>query len=373
MTRRANGEGTIYKRSDGRWCASVSLDLGKRKSFYGKTRQVVAHKLAAAIKARQDGLPLPGERQTVAQYLTSWVEGTRSTVRPRTFSRYEGCVRLHIIPVLGKVPLARLSPQHLQRLYENRLQAGLSPASVGQVHAVFHRALEQATRWGLVPRNVADLVSRPKSRRREMTALSPEQSKMLLAAASGERLEALYVLAVTTGMRQGELLALKWSDVELENGSVQIRGSLQPTPDGLVIVEPKTVAARRNVSLTGVAVEALRKHRASQAEERLRLGAAWDDRDMVFPNAVGRPMDVRSLARRSFLPLLEAAGLPRMRFHDLRHTAATLLLGQGVHPKVVAEMLGHARISTTLDLYSHVTPTMQKQATEALDQLLSGS
>ncbi|MCI0777873.1 MAG: site-specific integrase [Chloroflexi bacterium] len=204
------------------------------------------------------------------------------------------------------------------------------------------------------------------------TLISPEQAIALLDAASGERLEALYVLALTTGMRQGELLALKWSDLSLDAGSVHVTGSLQPTSDGLTIVEPKTASARRHISLTAVAVEALRRHRASQAKERLSLGAAWDDQDLLFPNAGGRPLDVRSLVRRSFLPLLEAAGLPRIRFHDLRHTAATLLLGQGVHPKVVAEMLGHSRISTTLDLYSHVTPTMQREATVALDELLSG-
>ena len=190
-------------------------------------------------------------------------------------------------------------------------------------------------------------------------------------AAQDDRLEALYVLALTTGLRQGELLALRWNGVDLDEGSVQVRGSLQRTQDGLIILEPKTAGSRRKVSLTKTAVQALRFHRTRQSKERLALGPEWDDRDLVFANAVGRPIEVGNLIRRSFVPLLERANLPRIRFHDLRHTAATLLLGQGVHAKIVADMLGHTRISTTLDLYSHVTPTMQREATEALEAVLS--
>lgn len=372
MAKRANGEGTIYKRGDGRWCASVTLDGGRRKSFYGERREDVARKLSTALKAHQDGLPLPAERQTVAQYLASWLESVRPSLRFRTYQKYEELVRLHALPVLGRIALARLGPQHLQRLYTDRLEAGQSPTSVRHLHALLHRALGQAMRWGLLARNVADLVTAPKGQRREMMALAPEQARALIEAAADDRLEALYVLALTTGMRQGELLALRWRDIDLTAGTVQVRGSLQRLPDGLSIVEPKTASSRRHVAITKTAVGALRRHRAAQAEERLSLGAAWEDSDMVFANEIGRPIEVRNLIRRSFLPLLKRAELPRIRFHDLRHTAATLLLGQGVHPKVVAEMLGHSRISTTLDLYSHVTPTMQRQATEALDAVLEG-
>lgn len=368
--KRANNEGSIYKRSDGRWCAAISTDHGRRKFFYGKTRQEVAGKLATALKARQDGLPILAERQTVAQFLGGWLESVRPSLRPRTFVRYEQYVRLHAVPELGRVSLARLTPQHLQRLYANRLGAGLSPMSVRHLHAVLHRALGQAARWGLVGRNIADLVTPPRGKRYEMTTLTPGQARTFLEAAAGDRLEALYVLALTTGMRQGELLALRWQDVDLEGGTLQVRGTLQRTPDGLAIAEPKTSHSRRQVALTSMAVHALRRHRVVQASERLRLGAAWDDNDLVFANEVGRPLEVRNVLSRSFRPLVERAGLPRIRFHDLRHTAATLLLGRSVHPKVVAEMLGHSQISVTLDLYSHVTPTMQRQAAEALDTVL---
>ena len=183
-------------------------------------------------------------------------------------------------------------------------------------------------------------------------------------------MEALYAQALTTGMRQGELLPLRWRDLDLEAGRVQVRGSLQRTNEGLTIVEPKTHSSRRQLALTKAAMEALRRHRVAQAEERLRLAPAWEDHEMVFANEIGRPIEVRNLMRRSFLPILKRAGVPRIRFHDLRHSAATLLLGRGVHPKVVADMLGHSRISTTLDLYSHITPAMQREAAEAMDAVL---
>lgn len=368
--RRANGEGSIYRRADGRWVASVSVDQGRRKYFYAQTRHEVGRKLATALKARHDGLPLVAERQTVAQYLEGWLESARPSLRPGSWERYEQLTRLHINPVLGNVRLARLAPEHLQRLYSGCLEAGLSAGSVRQLHAVLRRALGQAARWSLVARNVATLVTPPRRSRQEMTAFGPEQVRTLLEAAAGDRLEALYVLAITTGMRQGEILGLRWRDVDLDDGYVQVKATLQRTEGVFVFAEPKTASSRRQIALTDGAVAALKHHRVAQAEERLRLRRAWEDNDLVFANEVGRPIAASNLRNRSFWPLLAGAGLPRIRFHDLRHTAATLMLGQGVHPKVVSEMLGHSQISITLDLYSHVTPTMQRQAAEAMDSAL---
>ena len=172
-------------------------------------------------------------------------------------------------------------------------------------------------------------------------------------------------------MRMGELLALSWRDVDLEGATLQVKATLQRTRDGFTFAEPKPARSRRQVALTIAAVASLKRHRVVQAEERLRLGIAWEENDLVFANEVGRPIEAANLRNRYFWRLLERAGLPRIRFHDLRHTAATLMLGQGVHPKVVSEMLGHSQISITLDLYSHVTPTMQREAAEAMDAALS--
>ncbi len=369
--RRGNGEGSIYKRADGRWEARVSLDNGRRKAFYGRTRPEVSQKLAAALKARQDGLPAISERQTIRQYLGHWLESTRPSLRPKTWLRYEQLLRLHVVPEIGNVRLVRLTPQHLQKLYAGRLEAGLSPASVVQLHAVLRRALGRAARWDLVTRNVAGLVTPPRLERREMSTLSPEQARSLLDAADGDRLEALYTLAVTTGMRQGEILALRWREVDLDGGSLQVKATLQRNHEGFVFAEPKTAHSRRQVALAGAVVRGLHRHRVRQAEERLQIGTAWEDNDLVFANEVGRPIEATNLRNRSFWPLLKRAALPRIRFHDLRHTAATLLLGEGMHPKIVSEMLGHSKIAITLDLYSHVTPTMQRQAAETMDAVLS--
>ena len=374
MTRRGHGEGTIFKARDGRWVAM--LDLGystgrrRRKAFYGVTRKDVQERLAMAVNSRRQGLPSVSERQTVADYLSTWLEATRASVRPRTWSRYEQYVRIHAIPEIGRLSIARLTPQDLQRLYSARLERGSAPLTVAHLHAVLHRALSQAERWGIVVRNVAALVDPPRTVRRTVTTLDPEHVRTLLDASRSDRLAALYVLAVTTGMRQGELLALRWRDVDLEASSLQVRATLQRSAEGLVFTEPKTKQSRRRVMLTRLAVASLRKHRLAQAEERLRLGASWEDDDLVFANEVGRPLEASNLLRRSFAPLLARAGLPPSRFHDLRHTAATLMLGRGVHPKIVSEMLGHSQISVTLDLYSHVTPTMQLEATAALDAAL---
>jgi integrase len=237
---------------------------------------------------------------------------------------------------------------------------------------VLHRALDAALRLGLVQRNVCDIVEVPRMRHYEMTTLTEEQAQRLLHAAKGERLEALYVLALATGMRQGELLALTWRNVDLKRASLHVHSTLHVTRDRYVFAEPKTRFSRRTIALSPIAVNALRAHRVRQVEERHRAGQAWEDLDLVFPNSVGSPIDGINLLKYWFYPLLLRAGLSRMRFHDLRHTAATLLLGRGVNPKIVSEMLGHSHVSVTLGIYSHVLPHMQREAAKAMNEALGG-
>ena len=370
--RRANHEGTIYKRQDGRWVASVTLPGGRRKSFYGTTRQEVAQKLTLGLKARLDGMPLPSEQLKVGRYLQEWLQSTQHSVRPSTWRRYEQLLRIHAIPALGTLSLTRLEPHHIQKLYTDCLTQGLAPATVRQLHAVLRRALGQATKWGTVARNVAALVSPPRVKRHEITPLTAAQARALLDAAQDARLEALYALALSTGMRLGELLGLRWQDVALDAGILKVEHTLLRLRDGLQLTEPKTARSRRRIALTPQAVDALRQHRARQAAERLHLGAAWEDHDLVFANEIGKPIEAGNLLRRSFWPLLAKARLQRIRFHDLRHTAATLMLQQGVHPKVVSELLGHSSIGLTLDVYSHVIPDMQQHAVAVMHALLKG-
>jgi integrase len=326
--------------------------------------------LAAAMRDRDVGLPVVGERQTVAHYLTQWLQDIQPTMRPRSWGRYEESVRLHILPTLGSTILARLSAQQLSSLYGAKLAHGLAPATVARLHAVVRRALGEATRLGLVQRNVATLVSAPRPAHPEMQVLSAEQARTLLSAIAGDPLEALYVLAITTGMRRGELLALHWADVDVEAGSLQVRYTVQHVKGGAyTFSQPKTLRSRRKIALSQTAIEALRAHRERQQAEREALGPAWHDEDLVFTTPIGSAVRGNHLLQRHFAPLLCKAGLPAIRFHDLRHTAATLLLLQGVHPKVVSEMLGHSTVSMTLDTYSHVLPDMQRDATAAFDRL----
>jgi integrase len=349
----------------------VTLDNGRRTYIYRNTRAEVRRELSAAVKTHEEGLPIPPARETVGSFLTAWLEGQRSRVRPRTWARYETFLRVHTLPSLARVPLARLGPQHIERLLADRRQAGLGEPSLRDLRAVLHKAMEQAVRWNLVPRNVVRLVDRPRVPRREMTVLNPEEVRSLLVAAEGGPLEALIPLAVTTGMRRGEILGLRWRDVDLDRGVLRISGSLQRNAAGeMEITEPKTAHSRRQVELSSLAAEALRRHRAGQREHRLLLGSEWEEHDLVFPNQWGRPQDGSHMVAGQFYPLLQKADVPKVRFHDLRHTAATLMLGGSVHPKIVSEVLGHSTIGITLDLYSHVTPTMQRAAAQAMDDVL---
>jgi integrase len=369
--KRGNNEGSISRHPDGRWWARITLPDGKRKAFYGKTRQEVSNLLAAALRDRAAGLPIVGEKQTVESHLTQWLSDIKHTIRPRSWMRYEEAVRLHVLPTLGHITLARLSPQQVQALYTAKLNDGLAPATVARIHAVLRRSFGEAARMGAIQRNVAALVRPPRPTHKEMQVMSPEQARVFLAAIVDDPLEALYVLALTTGMRRGELLALHWSDVSLSAGFVQVRFTLEYLAGAeLMYSPPKTARSRRKVALSELAIAALEKHRERQEQQRAIVGAAWVDNDLVFTNALGEPVRGNHILERHFAPILRRIGLPPMRFHDLRHTAATLLLMQGIHPKVVSEMLGHSTISMTLDTYSHVLPDMQRDATAAFDRLL---
>ena len=269
--------------------------------------------------------------------------------------------------------MAQLGPQDLQTLYQKLLSKGLSPRSVQLTHVIIHRALKQAERWGLIATNPARLVDAPQPTPPEIQPLNPDEITTLLKTAAGSPHEALYVLTLTTGLRQGELLGLRWRDLDLDGSLLHVRQQAQRTPEGWTFVPPKTAKGRRSVTLPSFAVEVLKRHRIRQNEQRLACGPLWEDLDLVFTNELGRPIERQNLVRRSFNPLLEEAGLRRVRFHDLRHSAATWLFSEGVHPKVVQERLGHANISITLDTYSHILPSLQKDAAEKIDRFMDAN
>jgi integrase len=291
-------------------------------------------------------------------------------VRESTHQRYGYAIGPHIKPALGHIKLKDLTPANMRWFYRERLHSGLAPATVHKLHVVLHKALKAAVADGLVPRNAAAGLKLPRIIREEIDPLNPEEARRLLKAACGDRLEALYVLAINTGMRQGELLALKWGDVDLEHGALRVRRTLSRTDKAYVLGEPKSKKSRRTIRLTAGAVEALRGHLSRQIEEMERIGSLYETGGLVFATTTGTVINPSNLRNRSFKPLLKHAGLHPIRFHDLRHTCATLLLSKDVNPKVVSEMLGHASVSITLDIYSHLLPDMQEKAAKALEESL---
>ncbi len=378
MGKRGNGEGSIYQRkSDGKWVGSITIVTGKRKVFYGRTRKEVKDKLAAALHELQQGTLVEASQQTVAQFLTDWLENThKRRIRPRTYERYREAIYLHIIPALGHHKLQKLSVQQVQAFYTQKEKEGLAPATIIYYHSVLHNALSKAVEWGLVSRNVCDLASPPRRKRHEIQTLTIEQVQKLLAAVQGHRWEALYTLALATGLRRGELLGLKWQDIDFASGVLQVRRILSRVPTGTaerehvyVEAEPKTQKSRRSVAIAPFALEALKQHRVRQLEAKLKAGPLWQEHDYVFCTSTGSHLNPNHVVD-ELKKLLAKAELPDIRFHDLRHSAATLLLTAGVHPKVVQEILGHTQISMTMDIYSHVLPGMQHDAVSKLHDAL---
>ena len=358
--KRGNGEGSVYRRGDGRVVGEYEDANGRRRYVSGKTKAEVRRTLRGLLADRDDGIAYDSENMTVGGYLDRWLEAVKGSVRPRTWRRHEEVVRLHLKPTLGGVRLDRLNPLQVQAVYGRKLEGGLSPRTVEIVHATLHKALKQAVGWTLVPRNVAEATTPPRPVGREIRPLSREQTQALLDAARGDALEAFYVLAVTTGMRNGELLGLQWRDADLDAGTLRVRRSVF---NGAVN-PPKTRAGNRTIRLTGMAVAALEEHRGAATGE--------GDPQWVFPSRVGTPLSVHNVHNRSWKPLLGRAGLPpTTRMHDLRHTCATLLLSRGVPVKVVSEMLGHGDVAVTLAVYQSVLPHMQESAAKAMDDALS--
>jgi integrase len=340
--------------------------------LYGKTRREVQQKLVMALRDLQQGVLPTDDRLTTSQFLDRWlVDVAQPTVRPRTFASYSQTVTLHLKPSLGRTPVSKLRPDQVQTFLNAKLASGLSPRSVGIIHAVLRQALNQALRWGIVHRNVATLVTPPSVPRARIQPLDPQQARLFLDAVQGDRLDALYSVAVALGLRLGEILGLRWSDVDLETGTIRVAQALQRVGGRLTFVEPKSERSRRTIPMPPLVARALRAHRSRQLEERLAGGPAWNEFDLVFTTTVGTPLDARNVTRR-FQSALELAGLPRLRFHDLRHTCATLLLAEGVPARVVMETLGHSQISLTMNTYAHVLPPLQRQAAERMEALLSG-
>lgn len=368
--------GAIYQReSDGRWCANVDLGWqnGKRQRrvVYGKTRKEVAEKLRALQRDQAAGVNLTSHQQTVKQFLEQWLEETvKRQARVRTHAKYTQDITHHVIPAIGQIQLSKLTPDHVQKMLNRLADQGLSYRSIRNVRAALRAALNQALRFGYVIRNVATLVDIPGTVTFAAQPLTFEQAQLFLATVTGDRLEALYRIAIGLGLRKGEVLGLRWEDVNLDEATLCISGSLQRQNGRLERSATKTEASVRTIALPASLVTALIRHRELQAIEETVMPLATG-RGMLFTSQIGSPLSPESLTQH-FKAQLAKAGLPTsVRFHDLRHTCATLMIKQRIHPRVVMEILGHSQIATTMNTYGHVLPEVQREAVSVLDKLFT--
>lgn len=409
------------------------VDLGwqqgkrKAKAIYGRTRREVADALREALKAAEQGTLVANERQTVGEFLARWLRDVaQSRVRPRTYVTYEAAIAHYISPHIGPVRLSKLTPQHLQAWLGTLAAQCVSTGRQRYARVVLRNALNTAIRWRLISVNPATLIDAPRVTRKEIRPLTPEQARAFLAASKGQPLEGFFTVALSCGLRLGEALGLQWGDVDLEAGTLgvhravqraggdvtarrpllaerkrlraslrqihgeprspetaenrarltqelrRVRAALVPLKTSVQVTEPKSARSRRTIALPTVAVIALSVHRVRQLETRLAAGGRWQDQGFVFASGIGTPLDPRNVTR-EFKALLVAANLPNIRLHDLRHSCATLLLAQGVNPRVVMETLGHSQVSLTMNTYSHVLPALQREAAAKMNAVFAES
>ena len=373
--------GGIRPRGKNRWELMIYLGRapdGKKVYRWHRvngTRGDAQRELTRLLNSVHTGTYVAPTKVTLGAYLERWLaDYAKGHVASTTYQRYEQIVRQHLIPALGHIRLLRVQPHDLLACYAKAQESGrktreggaLSPTSVLQHHRILHCALRHAVMQGLLVVNPADRVSAPRKVRREMRALDEHQAARLLEVARDTALNVPVLLAVATGLRRGEVLGMRWQDVDLEAGRLTVQQTLEETRAGLAFKAPKTAKSRRCIPMPAFAVTALRQHRADQARVKLRLGPAYRDNGLVCARPTGDPIRPDSLSP-AFAKLVRRAGLPAVRFHDLRHSHASQLLKQGVHPKVVSERLGHATVGLTLDTYSHVLPGVQEQAVEQFD------
>jgi integrase len=367
--RRGHNEGSVYfDASRDRWVAAISVSPGRRKKFYFEKKQDAIKKKNEALRELERGTLATGVQRRLGEYLEDWLENVhKSKLRIGTYINYKKLIK-YIVADLGDIWLQKLTPQHVQAFYAKKLDGKLSSKVVHDIHGVLHLALDNAVRWGMVSRNVCDLVTPPRIVSREVVPLSVEQARILIKHVRGHRLEVLLATAVVTGMRRGELLALRWSDIDFARSRLLVLHSVDFMAGyGYVEGKPKTAAGKRVISLPAFLLDMLREHHAQQ----LGLSKAadnWEDHDLVFPNLRGGYLHPGHMGEK-FRKLLKEAGLPLIHFHDLRHSAASILLCMGVNVKVIQELLGHSDISITLRTYSHLLPSLQQEVVKTWNEV----
>jgi integrase len=369
--KRGNYEGSVYKRKNSSWRAQISLQ-GQRISKTFKTKSEALTWLRNMQDEVDNGLLFENTKLTLEQFMKDWLVSIEQNLRYNSFFQYRQITNQYIIPHLGKQKLRDLKSEHIQKMYNDMVQQGRGNRTIQLTHSILHRALEQACKQGSVFRNPDDATIPPKPRQKEMQFLDEEQVQRFLitAQAMNDRFYALYYLAIASGMRLGEILALQWDDLDLERGTLKVQRQLTKCKNGFRFTVPKTKAGIRQIDLGNSTVDVLKAHLRMQQAEKVIAGDSWEDYNLVFPSMVGTPMN-RSNLHKKYKSILKNSGLPLIRFHDLRHTAASLMLNNGIPVIIVSKRLGHAQPSITLDVYGHLIPSKQQEVAILMDELLT--
>ncbi len=369
-TRRGNNEGSISRARNGKYRAMVLVE-GHRLTRTFDTKHECKAWIRQILDQVDQGITYSSAQTTLDKYLSEWLSTARSALREKTAPQYEQLIKTYITPSLGKIKLKDLKSEHIDRFYSLMQKSGVGVRTIRINHSVLHRALNQAIKRGLIGRNPADGVTVPRQVQAEMKIWEESEITRFLIAIKGNRNEALFHLALKTGMRQGELLGLKWSDLDWTKGILRVQRQVQRINNkGFLFSEPKTRAGRRSIQLGEFTLQVLREHYKRQGLEKALAGDRWAENDLVFPSSVGTPIDQRNL-QRTYASLVKKAGVQKIRFHDLRHTAASVMLNHGIPVIVVSRILGHSRPSITLDIYGHLIHDMQVEAARIMDDAIT--
>lgn len=368
--KRGNNEGTIYKRKDGRWCAQVSLS-GRRITKYAKTQKECHDWVKQISNKIEHGMTFDATQLTLERFMQSWLTGKDLSIRPNTARNYRRYSKQHILPVLGRLRLQSITPAHIRQMYLRMQAEGKGARTIQLVHSTLHCALKQAVKERLLGYNPMDAVERPKVETQEFHIFTEEQARTFLAATKGHPYEALFYLALITGLRKGELLGLMWTDIDWQKGFLKVERQLQQANwSSAVLVPTKTKSGRRQIKLGKGGLAMLEAHRQKQEAQRIHAGDGWKENGMIFTTSIGTYIDQTKVSR-EFKHILQGAGLPDIRFHDLRHTSISILLDIGTPVNTVQRRAGHSKASVTTDIYGHVMAHSQDAAAENIEEIVT--
>jgi integrase len=374
MAKRGQNEGTIVKRSDGRWVAALNLGYvdGKRsrKWFYGKTRKEVQQALTKAMRDHQQGIPIMTQRITVGQFLDRWYEEcVKLSPKPMTHRTHRHRIQNHLTPAFGHIALDRLSPLDVQRYIARKTEQGLAPATINGHLSTLRTALNQAVRWQVIPRNVVTLVDAPRGEKRERRFLTPAEAKTFLASARGHRMEALFLVLLTTGLRRSEARGLTWGDIAFDRATLTVHRQTVRVDGTNYTHAPKTSRGLRVVALPRPILAALIRQRERVADERAAMGIRWQEHNLVFPSSKGGPFSETTLARELGKVCAQAA-IPHLTPHELRHSMASFCAAANINPRTAMDALGHSTVEMTMEHYQHVNDTMRREVADGIERLL---